>query len=340
MFYFRTFLELKFLMCYILCIVSMVRLDEMRIQKKRIRNLVLNLPGVQYGTALVLIAPLHEVSHERLEEVGFSNTPQLGEKVLPSILGPVSRFNAEGSFIRHRDQPMETCYRQRKWTYKQWHGKERVEVTEFVNVPFKRYPRTPIPPPGKELSIVVLPDGRQAVATVGAITLDPESPKPLLHSINLMLELFSFCEVVDKELLPTGVVPVISLNWKVLPSGEMPWSVLKPCLKRVLDIQKEGTRPVVAHRLEEINSYKPKFVAVGHGGFTGYVVFGFPDLGIFVLECARYGNATYVFEEDWKALSKLSKAEILSQQRHKARIIHQSYWEGRIRALFREVKAA
>ena len=312
----------------------------MRIQKKRVRNLECNLVGVSATLEVMLAAPLPEVARDHMTKVGFAAATQVGEKVLPAVVGPISRFNAEGSFIKHRDQPMETCYRQHKWTYKQWHGQDTVEVTDFVDVPYKRYPRTLIPPPSVELLIVTLPDGRQAIATASTFTVNYENPAELRHVINLMLELFGFCDVIDKNLLPVGVAPVVSLNWKVLPLGEMPWTQLEPHLKPVLDIQKKGKRPVVEHRLKEINRYSPTFVAVGHGGFTGYVIFGFRKIGLYVLECARYGNATYVLEEDWKELSKLTKAEILNQQRHKARLVHIPSWETRVGALLHSTKEA
>lgn len=312
----------------------------MRIQKRRVRNLQANLPGIEVGTELVLVVPIAEVEKPRLQRIGLSEQPKIGMKILPAIVGSVTRFNAEGSFIRHRDQPKETCYRLRQWQYKQWHGQGTVDVIEFVDVPYKRYPRTLIPPPSVELGVIVLPDGNQAIAAIGGIVFDLENPDRLKHLINLMLEIFGFCSVVDKSLLPVGVVPTISLNWQVLPQGEMPWATLEPQLKRVLDLQRKGARPVVSHRLEIINQYKPKFVAVGHGGFAGYVVFCFPDLGYYVLECSRYGNATYVFEGDWKELSKLTKAEILNHSRHKARYIHLSHWEGRIHALLKNSEAA
>ena len=311
----------------------------MRIQKKRIRSLECNLIGITSETEVRLVAPLAQLTRDRITKVGFSANPQLGEKVLPAILGPRSRFNAEGAFIKHRDQPRETCYRQREWRYQQWHGQDTVDVTEIVDVPYQRYPRTLIPPPSIELSIVYLPSGELAVTTIGTITVNFENPAKLLHRINLMLELFGFCDVIGKGLLPI-VAPVILLNWNVLPPGEMPWSTLEPHLKRVLSIQKKGKRPVVEHRLKEINRYEPTFVAVGHGGFTGYVIFGFPSANMYVLECARYGNATYVLEGDWKELSRLTKAEILNEERHKARVIHQSRWEDRIRTLFRDAKKA
>lgn len=312
----------------------------MRIHKKRVRNLQINLPGVENGQELIFVVPIAEVKESRLQHLGFPEKIEVGAKILPSIVGPVSRVNAEGSFIRHRDQPKETCHRQRQWHYKEWHGDQQVEKTKIVDVPYDRYPRTQISPPSIELQAVVLPTGDLAIAAIGALIFDMADPNRLRHVINLFLELFGFCDVIDKDLLPVGVVPTISLNWQILPKGEMPWAKLKPQIDRVLDLQKNGVRPVVAHRLEVINKYGPTFTAVGNGGFAGYVVFGFPKFGFYILECSRYGNATYVFNNSWKELSKLTKAEILNQNYYKNRFIHLPHWERNICLLFPSAKAA
>ena len=62
----------------------------------------------------------------------------------------VSRRNAEGHYIIHKDQPKETrTIGVRTWTRKQWAGRGQVtEVTESVNVERECYPRTFVPPPG------------------------------------------------------------------------------------------------------------------------------------------------------------------------------------------------
>ncbi|MBD2115174.1 MULTISPECIES: hypothetical protein [Cyanophyceae] len=304
------------------------------------KNLEKNLPGIQGAAELVLVVPVSEVSPERREQIGFSNTPQIGQRVLPAALGPISRLNAEGSFIRHRDQPKETCYRQREWQYTELHGKDKVEATKIVDVPYQQYPRTLIPPPGVELIVTALPDGVLAFATESIVPLKLDNPDELRHAINLMLELFRFCDVLGKNLLPAGVVPVTSLNWQILPPGRMPWATLQPHIQPVIDRQKPGNRPVVAHRLALIHSYSPEFAAVGHGGFSGYVIFGFPARDIYICECAFYENATYVFRSRWEELSRLTKAEILNDNRHLARFIHRPNWKGLIRTLFKEAQAA
>jgi hypothetical protein len=60
------------------------------------------------------------------------------------------------------------------------------------------------------------------------------------------------------------------------------------------------------------------------------VVFGFPEENIYVVESAFYGNATYVFRQDWEQLSQLTKAEIITGSLHTDRIIHTQGWEHRL----------
>ena len=96
----------------------------------------------------------------------------------------------------------------------------------------------------------------------------------------------------------------------------------------------QGNQPVIQHRLQTVNSHQPDFVAVGQGGFDGYVIFAFPDRHLFVLECVHFGNATYVFGDDWETLSQMSKADILDNDLQQDRLIHREGWENSLNELF------
>lgn len=74
-------------------------------------------------------------------KVGFSTPPVAGERLLPSgDFGIASRRNADGEEIVHKDRPLETHYRQREWTWKQFRGRyDHEERTKIVDVPYKRY---------------------------------------------------------------------------------------------------------------------------------------------------------------------------------------------------------
>jgi hypothetical protein len=110
--------------------------------------------------------------------MGFSCDPQEGETILPpASRGPVSKYNAEGKYEVHKDQPMETAYRMVEWHWREWHGPyDRVERSKLVDVPYQRYPRTFIPPPSVELSISTAADG-QRIITAGSIDYIDENQK-------------------------------------------------------------------------------------------------------------------------------------------------------------------
>lgn len=79
-------------------------------------------------------------------------------------------------------------------------------------------------------------------------------------------------------------------------------------------------------RHEAISAFKPKFVAVGRGGFDGYVIFGFPSKFLYILESTQVNNATYVLDRNWEELSTMTKAELLNNNLHRERLIHRENW--------------
>ena len=87
--------------------------------------------------------------------------------------------------------------------------------------------------------------------------------------------------------------------------------------------------------METINGYQPNFVAVGQGGFTHYLVFGFPNRNIFLLESTFIDNATYVLGNNWERLSRMTKGELLDNNLVQQRIFHNESWYNRLATLFR-----
>jgi hypothetical protein len=303
------------------------------INRKRIRNLELYLKGFSAGGTVNCAVRVTDELQGRLLRIGF--TPEIadGETVLPSALGPISRFNAEGRFYPQRDQPKETAYRTIQWSWTERHGDKRVEQTDFKEIPYQRYPRVFVEPPAIELMLRRDGEGHQLVAAP-AILYTEEHHARLLHTINLLLELFGTCELLNAELTAAAPPPTARrLNWKILPQGRTPWEQLRTALEPLINRARPGNRPFLEHRLHTLHSFRPDFQVLGEAGFGGYVIFGFSSRKLFVCESAVYGNATYVFEQDWERLSQLSKAEILNGSLEKARIIHVLSWTRRLRAL-------
>lgn len=297
----------------------------MKITKKRIRTLGNYLVGINNNDNFY-IALTNLSNTNRIQQVGFSNQLNIGEQILPSILGSKSRFNANGGFIIHRNQPKQTVYRQAD--IKDWRGNYHT-----VDIPYKRYPRTPIPAPELEL-IVVNGANNQKIIRSPQFTKGVTPENEVIHAINLFLELFSECDTLQANLVPVFNVPVTRLNWDMLPPGNYPWNVLQNNVQRAIGNVHPNRRRIIERRLETISNHNPNFVAVGNAGFRGYIVFGFPNKNFYILESIHQGHATYVFGQNWQQLSQLTKEQILNQNLQKQRIIHSQGWENQVNNLF------
>lgn len=297
----------------------------MFIRKKRIRSLSSNVRGVKHGEKIIISVRCEDKHKKALLVGGFTEQLEVGEKVLPTPIGARSRFNANGEYVPDKTKPMETAYRQAEWTWQEFRGRyDSEERSKIVDIPYQRYPRVFYEPPSIEFEIAHDSDGNKRVVSPQFV-YDAED-KALLHTINLFLEYFGECELLNDELEAVFHAPFKKLNWEILPKGKRPWHKLEPLLRPVISRQSEGNQIVINKRLATINEYEPEFVAVGKAGFSGYLIFGFPSLNIFVLESTEVNNATYVLDKNWEEISGLTKAEILREDLHKDRVIHRESW--------------
>lgn len=307
----------------------------MIITGRRIKNLKRRLGAVGDGAEIIIgLSDLNRFV-DQLDQFGMSEDPADGDTVLPpTIFGPVSLYNAEGRYIIHRDQPKETAYRQTEWHWEEWHGRyDRVEQSKIVDVPYERYPRTFDPPPSVEVTMASDRAGNRVVITPVIAFIEPSYAR-ILHTVNLFLEIFGECNIMDENLQSIHQAKIRRVNWEILPKGRMPWDQLNAALRAVIERKPGGNQPVIRYRLEAVNRHGPDFVAVGKGGFEGYIIFAFPGRHLFILECVHFGNATYVFGDDWETLSQMTKAEILNNDLQRDRVIHRENWEERLNELF------
>lgn len=303
----------------------------MLIKKRRIRTLKPFKGVLSKYKNIIIGVPIDTKISKLTSKIGFTSKIENGETVLPSArFGSVSSFNAEGKDLIHRDQPMEKVYRVGEWKWKQWYGRyQTIERTKFVDIPYKRYPRTFIAPPSIELSVSAVQNGLKLIISP---TIDVSDEDKVIHVINLFLEIFGECQILDPKM---GEVtsPTRRLNWTILPQGQMPWSSLKKEVEKIIEETPKGNRSYLEHRLELINKHHPDFTAVGNAGFHGYIIMGFTSKNLFVLESPFYGNATYILENNWEELSQKTKAEIINANLCKYRLIHKDGWDLEINKL-------
>jgi len=306
----------------------------MRVARKRIRSIERYLSFVEEGTPIIVGLNNPEEYPDTLRKIGFDEF-EAGNTVLPSaVFGNISKFNAEGGEIVHKDRPKETVWHMVEWEREEWRGRYDTEsVTDVISRRYKRYPRTPILPPSVELSLQYKTSG-ELVLTSPSNNYTETQKEMIKHKINLFLEIFGECYVFSENLNEIIDAQVKRLNWNLLPKGPMPWDTLNSHIQRELQKLPDEKRSVAEYRLKTINEYGPQLVAVGKAGFYGYIILGFDKKNIHLCESLWYGNATYVFGEDYEELSKLPKAEILREGRHIERIIHSIYhWKRRLRQL-------
>jgi hypothetical protein len=306
----------------------------MRIHKKRIRNVDRQLADFKENENVVIMLDDLEHHKDMLIKIGFTNALNIGEKILPAVLGAISDYNTNGQYEILKDLPKEVFYIHRTVDIKDWHGNYH-SVSQSVG--YKRYKRRFIEAPSQDLSIVVDNDKSKIIAS-NTIQINEENKPLIKHTINLFLELFGECILVDDELFSRQKTPIKRVSWNILPKGEIPWSRLKESLVTLLNQTMIDNKEDSLKRFEYINGFSPDFVATGNGGFNDYVVFGFTDRNLYVLENSYAGNATYIFNKDWETLSQLSKAEILSEKLQEYRLIHRKNWRRNIGDILVSIK--
>lgn len=301
----------------------------MKITKKRIRTVENYLYEIKkddnFSIGLIGLNGIEE----KLISIGFTTELNIGETVLPKICGPISRFNADGGYIKRRDLPKEIYYISREWSWKDYQGKEYSKIVTFSR---ERIHRETISGPNIELQIVKIDN--QKILFASKLKKEESSFAVAKHTINLLLELFGECDILDSEKKTIIPPQIIRLNWKIFPKGEYIWEKVEPIIKERINAQPKGNRPVISFRNAKISTKEPTFFAYGLGGFSDYTVYGFPNLNIYILESMNIGNATYVLDKNWEEITKLTKKDIIDNNLYKKRIVHSPDWEVEIDKLF------
>lgn len=300
----------------------------MIIEKTRIRSIGKHLNHIKEGEDFYISIDNIDQFSQKLLDIGFTKKLVIGEKILPKDIGTITSYNAHGKYKKLKDKPMETAYRQAEWTWEDWHGNS---YSKIVDIPYKRYPRKFLPPPSEELTILEV-DGKKQL--VSRVFKRGEENETTTHVINLFLEVFGRCIILNADFEKFKIPEIKRLNWQILPPGEYPWDEVKEHVKENIKRAPSGNQPVIENRVRSITEHKPNYIAVGKGGFDGYWVFGFPNVGIYILENTTYGNATYVFDDNWTSHSSLSKKEIIDGNLHLERIVHREGWHKNINKFF------
>lgn len=293
----------------------------MKFSGKSVRSLTKLMKVAGDATKIRLTVSLSDISKELLTQLGFDGTPNVGDYLIPAVLGKYTSFNVNGAIKIRRDLPLEPESVMFHGSSRDWHGGIHYGIrTRTID----KYPRENIPAPSETFEIVSI-NGKLILSSSELYLSDTDETRNI-HVTNTMLECFSEFDIYDVEKEEIVGPRLKRLQWDILPSGECPWNKAKPIIMGRTEHLEEKDKKVIEHRMKVISRREPDFLATGRAGFSGYFVYGFKDRDVYVLESMELDNATYVFSSEWEAISQLTKSQIINSDLPHQRIIHNKRW--------------
>ncbi len=290
----------------------------MLISKKRINKIEKYFKNISKEKEVYISVPVNNENLRILKEKLGVDTYTIGLEIVPKKIGPVTRYNLNGKTIPLKDEPKETRTFEISYHVVDWQGNDHYGICYHERECYQR--RYILP----RLETIVFSEDR---ILSNLISRSDEDRLKLI--VNIFLEIFGYCEVLDKDEISIGNdVKIKKLSWEILPKGEYPWNEIEDKIKKIINNSDNKYRKILNRRLDLMKENDFDFCAIGESGFYGYVVYAFND--IFVFESTEVNNATYVFKGDWKDASKLSKREIIRGELCYKRLIHNSKWENSI----------
>lgn len=294
----------------------------MKFTGKSVRSLTKLIKASGDASKVRFTIKIDNITKDLLVNLGFDAVVEVGDYLVPSVIGKFTDFNVNGRINIRKDLPKEPEAVMYHGTSRDWHGGIHSSVrTRSVDM----YPRENIPAPSETLEIITIHD--ELFVSSEEIDLNDANETNNIHVTNLMLECFSEFEIYDVSKGQIVGPRLKQLKWDILPAGECPWNKARAIILERTKHLEENDRKVIEHRVKFISSKTPDFMATGRAGFSGYFVYGFKKQDVYVLESMALDNATYVFNSQWEAISKLTKSEIINSDLVHKRIVHNKVWK-------------
>lgn len=296
----------------------------MIIKKSRIFSFDKYFEFMKSDTSIYVSAPVNDVNMDILKKKCRISQYEIGMKIIPMACGPITKFNCNGKEIVYKDKEKEERTFERDYHVVDWHGEDHYGTCFQTR---ECYPKGIIVPPLEGLIL----DTQMIRSELISISHKDR----LLHIVNMFLELFGYCEVLDEYEKPINKdIQIKTISWKILPPGKYPWDKAKKELNHYFKDAPERNKRVLMNRHKVIAEHNPDFMAIGQDSFSGYVVYGYENEDIYVFESDQINNATYIFKGKWEEASKLTKRDIIQGKLCYFRLIHSKDWEGKIDKLF------
>jgi hypothetical protein len=301
----------------------------MKPKKTRIQNANKHLPFFLQENESFYVGLLFEdfVKSSDLKKYNLTDKFKENASIIPLAKGSSTRNNINGKYIRKHPEEMTTkkvhiSYNRKDGTHVEFDRNYSI----YVKVLQHKY--------NIGFNYKLNKHGQKVVVSDKLIYNDKfENIQKNTHVINV------FCEISNQfEIFNTEYEPAIHFNKKfeedILPQGslenEKVFNELTELAGRYTRNNEENK--AFQKRLHILKEFQPDIRGKGPNNFFGYIVFGFSDLGVAILETMYSDNATYIFKlSDYESKVIKDKQSVLKNKTMLKRIYHYDDWEKRIK---------
>jgi len=154
----------------------------------------------------------------------------------------------------------------------------------------------------------------------------------LWFNLRLLREAVGEAHVYDADLGDEEFARIQHVDWELLPRGSADRVLAHLASQKTTETER---LEVAAERLRVLDRLGHDGFIVGRGKFARYFGAKFGDR-LVALEKLEYGNALYLFEENWEQLTQLSRTEFIRRRDPSVhRVPHLPGWQSAIRKLVR-----
>lgn len=293
------------------------------------------LDGEDFKIGVSRVAAMEALDVGKMKRLGVSTSGEdieVTSPLLPDGPGRWANWNRKGRVIPRPDWPKQT----RTWTTtspnfgdagrygysSQMHSRDK-QATQTLH--------------GKAFAFDVAakkrPDGKVVVdfmlEPVFAASVDLDSPD-LLMAVSLTREVVGTPRVFSANARCTDWQNSQNFDWEFLPVDHTGAAPDYDVVADTLGIPRNSSmRDTFQDRYSQIREMEPISIRYGNTGFVRYVAFEFDNA--VVLENYYYGNAAYVMYEDWEALSKRTRLDLLADPSARfERVTHSKDWKAKL----------
>lgn len=308
----------------------------MKQKRTRIQNANKYLPFFLKENERFYVGLLFEdfINSSNLNKYNISDKFSNDLSIIPAPKGPITKNNVNGKYIRK--QPEEKIIKKVHINYNRKDG-THIEFDRDYNVFAKVLQHNY----NTSLTYKTNKHGQRVIVSEELVYNEKvENVQKNTHIINLFCELSNDFEIFDSEL-----EPAIHFNKKfeddILPHGSLNDETTFQDLSEFAEryTRNNNDNKAFQKRLHILKEFGPDIRGKGPSNFFGYIVFGFTDLGVVILETMYADNATYIFKtKDYEEKAIKDKQTVLKEKMMLKRFYHYDDWENKIRNYLETLK--